>query len=433
MRSFVIVRIIFAQIKMSSSMLFSPLLKNHQVTGRLSSSAVTRNDNLPMISRCLDRRCLSRLSRLYNEKDKDLSVQRQSSSQIPRSSSLVDTLLHKTKSRALRTLSITATGNWDNATETQPSEATYDSVQNVIDAAVIRSSSTLDGAENKDTESICTKAADEPKQHQDKRTYLNNPCVTPTALAHTLWKSTIIPYQDTVIDATCGNGKDCLALTKILFPDGKTATSDLHPNLIGIDIQSRAIANTQLSLLSSLPEEIYYNHVTLLEQSHEHLLDLIQPRKDGKKQQVGLVCYNLGYLPGGQATNVNYKDVTTQTQTTLNSIADAALLLRVGGLLSVMTYPGTNLEESIAVEHFVEGLAMLATRDEGGWRGYLECIPDYSFDEEGSNDGRVRDVVSRSIQRVANDGSPKQTWRAFVHKPLGRPMSPILATAHRIK
>jgi hypothetical protein len=328
-------------------------------------------------------------------------------------------------------LSTTTIGNWDDATETQSSEAAYDAVQDAIDAAFIRTSSIVDGTKEGETESN-VKAEHESKQH-DKRIYLNNPCVTPTALAHTLWKSVIIPYHDTVIDATCGNGKDCLALTKMLFPVEKTVTSDVHPNLIGIDIQSRAIANTQRSLLSSLPEEIYYNHVTLLEQSHEHLLDLIQSRKDGKQQHVGLVCYNLGYLPGGQVTNHNFKDVTTQTQTTLNSIADAALLLRVGGLLSVMTYPGTNLEESLAVEHFVEGLAMLTTRDEGGWRGYLECIPDYSFDEDGSNDDRIRDVVSRSIQRVAKDGSPKQTWRAFVHKPLGRPMSPILVTAHRIK
>mmetsp|Transcript_21723 Transcript_21723/g.32886 ORF Transcript_21723/g.32886 Transcript_21723/m.32886 type:complete len:173 (-) Transcript_21723:163-681(-) len=127
-------------------------------------------------------------------------------------------------------------------------------------------------------------------------------------------------------------------------------------------------------------------------------------------------------------TTDNYKETQTQTQTTLNSITDASLLLRVGGLLSVMTYPGSNLEESRAVEHFAEGLAMLTTRDVGGWRGYANDIPDY--DDDG---GRVRENVSRALERVVAEGSKKQTWRVFLHKPLGRPLSPVLVTAMRIK
>jgi SAM-dependent methyltransferase len=377
-------------------------------------------------------RYLSRLDALNDKNGADESLPKQTSWQNPRSP-IVDTLLQKTVSRATRTLSTTASGDWDDADFTKSSDIASDRISSVVDAAIIRSSSVLSEAAD---ESTSTDINDEGNIHQDKRTYLNNPCVTPTALAHTLWKSTIIPYHDTVIDATCGNGKDCLALTKMMFP-GKEVdpSSDVHPQLIGVDIQSRAIANTQRSLLSTLPEEVYYNHVTLLERSHEHLLDIITPREDGKKQQVGLVCYNLGYLPGGQASNDNYKKFKTQMQTTLNSITDAALLLRVGGLLSIMTYPGSNLEESIAVEHFVEGLAMLTTRDEDGWRAYLECIPDFDVgnDDESNSGSAVRDVVSRSIERVVSQGSPKQTWRSFVHKPLGRPLSPILVTAHRIK
>jgi hypothetical protein len=93
-----------------------------------------------------------------------------------------------------------------------------------------------------------------------------------------------------------------------------------------------------------------------------------------------------------------------------------------------MTYPGSNLQESIAVEHFAEGLAMLTTRDSGGWRGYIDAIPDYSDDG-----GYVREMVSRAVERIVTEGSKKQTWRVFVHKPLGRPLSPVLVTAMRIK
>ncbi|KAL7477833.1 hypothetical protein ACHAW6_003625 [Cyclotella cf. meneghiniana] len=364
-------------------------------------------------------------------------------------SSFVGPLLKKAASRAIRTLSTTTRGDWEDVEKTE-GETSNDTIQDAIDAVIVRSSSTLNGEDMRLEQPTSTDDFDTTsKPHQDKRTYLNNPCVTPTALAHSLWRSIIIPYHDTVVDATCGNGKDCLALARMMFPNDQngfhyTNPTKAHPQLIAIDIQSRAISNTRRSLLSALPPEIYYNHVTLLERSHEHLIDLVMPRDDGKRQEVGLVCYNLGYLPGssGSDSNTDYKDCRTQMLTSLNSITDAALMLRVGGLLSVMTYPGSNLEESIAVEHFVEGLAMLTTRDEGGWRGYVRGIPDYSFhnddetDEElgaPKNAGQIRDVVSRSIKRIVSDGPQNQTWRVFVHKPLGRPLSPILMTAHRIK
>ena len=157
------------------------------------------------------------------------------------------------------------------------------------------------------------------------------------------------------------------------------------------------------------------------------------------KRSVGLVCYNLGYLPGAPTsgptleqpeTPSTYKDCKTQTETTLHSITDASLLLRVGGLLSIMTYDNSNLEESIVVEHFVEGLAMLTTRE--GWRGYADSIPDYD-NLEGGRGGVVRTLVTQALERVVAGGEGKQTWRAFVHKPLGRTLTPVLVTAMRIK
>lgn len=358
--------------------------------------------------------------------------------------SMVGSLLEKTTSRVLRTLSTssTTTFNEGEVGSSAPNEGAKNaSVDNVIDSAIVRSSSVLESpVERNDINSQCNDDSSPPpkpkKQHQDKRTYLGNPSVTPTALAHSLWQSTILPYHDTVIDATCGNGKDCLALARMLFPKSVAGDDDVdennpQPQLIGIDIQSRAIRNTQKSLLASLPTDIYYNHVSVLEQSHEHLMDV--PRHN---KSVGLVCYNLGYLPGAGTpsgeTSFDYKECKTQTQTTLYSITDASLLLRIGGMLSIMTYPGSNLEESIAVEHFVEGLAMLTTRNEGGWRGYVDNIPEY-VNEDGTKDDSIRVLITQAIERVVAEGPKKQTWRAFVHKPLGRPLSPVLATAMRIK
>ena len=306
-------------------------------TRRAVSLTAQQHSQIRDISGC---RYLSRLDASKDNDGADEPLPKQASWQNPRSSFFVDSLLQKTVSRATSTLSTTTSGKWDDADSSKTTDAASDTISSVVDAAIIRSSSVLSEAADEPT---FTDMNDENNTHQDNRTYLNNPCVTPTALAHTLWKSTIIPYHDTVIDATCGNGKDCLALAKMIFPGKIDPNLDVHPQLVGIDIQSRAITNTRRSLLSTLPEDVYYNHVTLLERSHEHLLDIIAPREDGKKQQVGLICYNLGYLPGGQASNDNYKECKTQMQTTLSSITDAALLLRVGGLLSIMTYPGSNL------------------------------------------------------------------------------------------
>jgi len=407
--------------------------------------------------------------------------------------SLVGSLLERTTSRAMRTLSTTTYGDsfrvedGDDATSTKgddddDNDDTDDelnslTIENVLDATIVRTSSILDKSNNTgekfetsnddddsplpepkgetSTTTTAVAAPPPPKQHKDKRTYLGNPSVTPIALAHSLWRSTILPYEDTVIDATCGNGKDCLALARMLFPDSiqdgdggsssiavdheaspSSPSSSSKPQLIGIDIQSRAIQNTKLSLLSSLPPDIYFDNIALLEQSHEHLTNV--PRD---ASSVGLVCYNLGYLPGAPSmeqqrtttlTPSNYKDCQTQTETTLNSITDASLLLRVGGLLSVMTYPGSNLEESVVVERFVEGLAMLTTRNAGGWREYAESIPDCN-DDDDEGGGRVRALVTRALERVVEEGEKKQTWRVFVHKSLGRALSPVLVTAMRIK
>lgn len=397
-------------------------------------------------------------------------------------------LLDRTISRAMRTLSTTSINEEDGTSSSSSSDSNSDrrsdydntSVNDLIDAAVIRSNSIIDrsiviGSDDNNSQPTPTSntnnysttgASSERGAHKDKRTYLGNPSVTLTALAHSLWQSTILPYQDTVIDATCGNGKDCLALARMLFPDSigdniddyridadvecdaaATTTFKAKPRLIGIDIQPRAIANTKRSFLSSsLSSDIYYKYVTLLEQSHENLLDIL-PREEEDRRSVGLVCYNLGFLPGAPPAtaitstttvlvpnNDNYKECQTQTKTTLHSITDASLLLRVGGLLSIMTYPGSNLEESIVVEHFVEGLAMLTTREVGGWRGYVESIPDYGDDEDNDNNKeRVRRMVTRALERVVVEGTKDQTWRAFVHKPLGRRLSPVLITAMRIK
>ena len=285
---------------------------------------------------------------------------------------------------------------------------------------------------------------DNQRQHQDKRQYLSNPAVTPTALAHSLWSQVVQPYTDTVIDATCGNGKDTLILANLLFPSTNEinnesssilAIDQTRPQLIGIDIQRQACDNTKQLLTDNLPSSIVQNYIQILHSSHA---PIPQPKS---AESVGLICYNLGYLPGSGISN---KQMSTKMITTIYSLADAALLIRVGGLISIMAYPGSSYLEYCSVKYFVEGLAMFTSKDD--WREYVDSIPDdkvllqtnkksAQFDDEEDCDGQssVRESVRVALERVISEGDLKQTWRVFDHRPMGRPMSPILFTAMRIK
>jgi len=133
-------------------------------------------------------------------------------------------------------------------------------------------------------------------------------------LAHDYWKQ-IVSVGDHVIDATCGNGHDSLALARF---QGK---------LIAMDIQEEAILQTQ-NLLSKELSTNEFNCIQFINQCHSTFPDFIHP------ESVKLVVYNLGYLPGGNKNN------TTMTGSTLKSIGNAQSLIAPGGAISITCYPG---------------------------------------------------------------------------------------------
>ena len=147
-------------------------------------------------------------------------------------------------------------------------------------------------------------------------------------LAHSYWEH-LLQEGDFAIDATCGNGHDTLKLIEIL--------KEKKGGVIGIDIQSQAIAQTQKLLDSHSSKENVY----LFEQSHEEFPSL------AREHPIRLVVYNLGYLPGGD------KQKTTLTMTTLTSVRKALDLIVPGGAVSITCYPGHPegaLEESALSE-----------------------------------------------------------------------------------
>ena len=130
--------------------------------------------------------------------------------------------------------------------------------------------------------------------------------------AHNYWKNLVRP-GDLIIDATVGNGYDTLFLASLLQGQGQ---------LIGYDIQEKALDQTQ-ERLRVLPE--HEREIVFLKcQSHAHFDEV----------NVQLIVYNLGYLPGGN------KELTTQMETTLQSLKNALRIVRRGGAISITCYPG---------------------------------------------------------------------------------------------
>ena len=124
----------------------------------------------------------------------------------------------------------------------------------------------------------------------------------------------IIKEDWVVIDATVGNGHDTLFLRKQLSEKGK---------LYGFDVQKKAIELTKKRLMKNN----CYSGVKLIKDSHENFQKYI----DGS---VDLILYNLGYLPKGD------KEITTESETTLNSVKAGMAMLNRGGVIFLTVYPG---------------------------------------------------------------------------------------------
>jgi len=134
-----------------------------------------------------------------------------------------------------------------------------------------------------------------------------------TELAH-LYLRLNVKEGEQVIDATAGNGFDTLFLADLVGKSGQ---------VYAFDIQSEALAITK----HKLNEHGIDDRVTLICDGHEKIDLYIQ-------NKVAAVIYNLGFLPGGD------RDITTRSETTLNSLSKALPLLKNGGLAVLVLYPG---------------------------------------------------------------------------------------------
>lgn len=122
------------------------------------------------------------------------------------------------------------------------------------------------------------------------------------------------------IDATVGNGHDTLFLVQEVGPDGR---------VVGFDIQTEALDATRERVHSEAPEASERLH--LLHAGHESMAGHLDEEVYGT---VGAVMFNLGYLPGWDHS------ITTEPKTTRSALATSAKVLRPGGIITIVAYPG---------------------------------------------------------------------------------------------
>lgn len=153
-----------------------------------------------------------------------------------------------------------------------------------------------------------------------------------TELAHLLLRQSVKP-GDWVVDATVGNGHDTVFLSKLVEPSGR---------VFGFDVQEAALTATG-KRVDGLPQ------TTLFHAGHERLAEHLPP---DAQDRIAAVMFNLGYLPGAA------KNITTNAETTLTGLKQALAYLHVGGLVTLVLYPGHpgGAEEATAVRSYAQDL-----------------------------------------------------------------------------
>lgn len=138
-----------------------------------------------------------------------------------------------------------------------------------------------------------------------------------TDVAHALIAERLL-QGNTAIDATLGNGHDVLFLASCVGMCGR---------VYGFDIQRHALEASRKRLMAQEMQ----NRAELIQACHSDMERLLPAAVVGN---VKAIMFNLGYLPGGD------KQLITCVETTLPALDAACRLLAVGGILTVLAYPG---------------------------------------------------------------------------------------------
>ncbi|UHA72240.1 tRNA (mnm(5)s(2)U34)-methyltransferase [Paenibacillus sp. 481] len=140
---------------------------------------------------------------------------------------------------------------------------------------------------------------------------------------------------DFVVDATMGTGVDTLFLARLVGPRGAVAAFDVQEQALVLTQKRLHEADEMLDVpkVQEASRAARSTQVGLHLASHADMLEVLPPTWHGK---TAAVMFNLGYLPTADAN----KAVITESGTTLKALESAMTLLRPGGVLSIVLYPG---------------------------------------------------------------------------------------------
>lgn len=135
------------------------------------------------------------------------------------------------------------------------------------------------------------------------------------------------------IDATMGNGYDTLFLCELAGVSGK---------VFAFDIQKQALEMTK----NRLEEHGFQERAYLILDGHENMDRYIKP------ESADVICFNFGYLPGGD------HQIATMPDTSVAAVEKGLSILKQGGMMSLCIYSGkdTGFEESERILSFLKNL-----------------------------------------------------------------------------
>lgn len=153
----------------------------------------------------------------------------------------------------------------------------------------------------------------------------------------TVWCHEIIrsqaPEGGFYIDATMGKGQDTLFLCQLAGTSGR---------VLAFDIQKEALSYTERCLKLQGME----GRARLILDGHEHM------DKYAEERTADAVCFNFGYLPGGD------HGIATRAVTSVAAVKKGLSILKHGGMMSLCIYSGgdTGFEEKEAVLSYLKTL-----------------------------------------------------------------------------
>jgi Putative rRNA methylase len=162
------------------------------------------------------------------------------------------------------------------------------------------------------------------------------PITLPSCLdwAHEITKRAMEIGPPLAIDATVGNGYDTLHLAKVAGGEGR---------VWGFDVQALALTAARGRLAEAGVDE----NVTLIQDCHADMAKAVPEEYHGK---ISAIMFNLGYLPKGDHS------IVTKAETTIPALEAALMLLRRGGVATVLMYSGHEGSEADEVVAWATGL-----------------------------------------------------------------------------